>query len=182
MSAGLWCSDCGFTSASAQRRAHVEQRKTGLDIYCLLTDDWLMILMLRFLPLRTPFSVLCNEKLFSTQDFQWHFCLLSGPACSHFFIPHLFFILRSFILELLLRGCFVFCSWTYEKILSSLSQRTFVPTSKCFQVVSVHGKSSGILQRMKGENSCSEIEFIQHFLSVLWQALHISCKRMCKKF
>lgn len=59
----------------------------------------------------------------------------------------------------------------------SLLQRTLVPSSKSFQLVSVHMRSCGIVQGMKGKktlavkcNSCSTS------CQYSWQALRVSCK------
>lgn len=128
----------------------------------------------------TPFPALCKEKLpphrSSNDTSAFHLDLLAPT-----FSPHTFSLMQVHLSSNPCSECFVFCSRTYEKILWSLSQRTFVPTRKCFHVVSARAKSCSIIQRMKVESSCSKTEFIQHFLSVRWHACHISCKWMCKK-
>lgn len=51
------------------------------------------------------------------QEFKWYFHLLSWPVCCPI-LPHTFsFNAGSLILELLLRGCFVFCSWTCDSLI-----------------------------------------------------------------
>lgn len=153
-------------------KPRIEQGKKGRDI-CMHLNWRFSGLVLRFLPLQAH----CNENLLSHRSLNdtstFYLDLFAAP----FYLTPFLLMRVHLSLKSSSEGALSFAAGPV--IPWSLSQRTFVPTTRRSSAVAVHRRSCGIALRMKGENSA--MQFIQHFPSLPWQALHISCKWKCEK-